>query len=116
MVIAAGDLPFAHDLGRPDELCGSRLDPDEVLIVGDRHGDGTNVISFTTATAVTPSYGPGSLQRHIELATAAGLRVRRVHDEALSWDIDTPDDLAVPGRLGSLVGSDPLLRISTSPT
>lgn len=100
VVIAAGDLPFAHDLGSPDVLGGSPLQPREVLVVGDRHHDGTNVLSFSTADPVTPSYGPGSLRRHVAQARRSGLAVREVHDEALAWDIDTPEDLLTPSQLG----------------
>lgn len=102
VIIAAGDLPFAHDLGAPEVLGGSPLLPGEVLVVGDRHHDGTNVLSFSTAQPVTPSYGPGSLQRHIAQAHRRGLPVREVHDEALAWDVDTPEDLLAPTHLGPI--------------
>lgn len=102
VVIAAGDLPFAHDLGSPEVLCGSALGPTDVLVVGDRHRDGTNVLSFSTAHPLTPSYGPGSLQRHIADARRSGLPVREVHDEALAWDVDTPEDLVPPSHLGPI--------------
>jgi 2-phospho-L-lactate guanylyltransferase len=99
VVIAAGDLPFAHDLGTPEVLSGSPLQPGEVLVVGDRHNDGTNVMSFSTADPVTPSYGPGSLRRHVTRARRSGLAVREVYDEALAWDIDTHQDLLTPPHL-----------------
>lgn len=103
VVIAAGDLPFAHDLGDPEVLGGSPLGPEEVLVVGDRHRDGTNVLSFATANPVTPSYGPGSLRRHVTQAHRLGLAVREVDDEALAWDVDTPEDLLTPSHLGPLL-------------
>lgn len=120
VVIAAGDLPFAHDLGDPELLGASPLGPEEVLVVGDRHRDGTNVLSFATTRPVTPSYGPGSLRRHVTQARRLGLAVREVHDEALAWDIDNPEDLLTPPHLGPLgeTGSlaDPIrpTRLATS--
>lgn len=93
VVIAAGDLPFAHDLGRPEILAGCELSGDAVVVIGDRHRRGTNVLSFTTARPLAPSYGPGSLLAHLEQARSMGLVVHEIHDAALSWDIDTPEDL-----------------------
>lgn len=104
VVIAAGDLPFAHDLGDPEVLGGSPLRPGEVLVVGDRHRDGTNVLSFTTTRPVTPSYGPESLRRHVTQARSLGLMVREINDDALAWDIDNPEDLLTPPHLGPVPG------------
>lgn len=66
-----------------------------VTIVPDRHGTGTNGLLLAPANAIAPSFGPGSCQRHIELARAAGavLRVERL--PSLLLDIDTGEDLGV---------------------
>jgi 2-phospho-L-lactate guanylyltransferase len=69
--------------------------PEEVIIVPDRHGSGTNALLLRPPTAIEPSFGPDSLKRHVAAAEAAGVvhRVERV--PSLMFDVDTSDDLAV---------------------
>jgi 2-phospho-L-lactate guanylyltransferase len=69
--------------------------PEEVVIVPDRHGTGTNALLLRPPTAIEPSFGPDSLKRHVAAAEAAGVvhRVERV--PSLMFDVDTSDDLAV---------------------
>jgi len=97
VVIAHADLPFARDLAR-----FAAAPPDTVLLVADRRGDGTNVMSLPTGTGIGLHYGPGSFTAHRAAATAAGLTVEVVHDEALGWDVDEPGDLHPPAHLGPL--------------
>jgi 2-phospho-L-lactate guanylyltransferase len=70
-------------------------DPDgpEVVIVPDRHGTGTNGLLLTPPGAIEPSFGPGSCERHRELALAAGASVRLARPPSLLLDVDTADDL-----------------------
>jgi 2-phospho-L-lactate guanylyltransferase len=65
-----------------------------VVIVPDRHGTGTNGLLLTPPDAIAPAFGPGSFQRHRELATAAGARLQIERPASLLLDIDTGDDLA----------------------
>ncbi len=69
--------------------------PQEVVIVPDRHGTGTNGLLLTPPDAIPPSFGPGSCERHRELARAAGARGRVEQVASLLLDIDTGEDLAV---------------------
>lgn len=96
-VIAHADLPFATDLARFADLGSS-----EVVIVSDRVGDGTNVMSLPTPAGFPLRYGQGSCAKHREAAQNAGLSVVLVDDERLGWDIDGPDDLNPPATLGRL--------------
>jgi 2-phospho-L-lactate guanylyltransferase len=66
-----------------------------VVIVPDRHGTGTNGLLLTPPTAIDPSFGPGSCERHRELARAAGAACRVERPSSLLLDIDTGEDLAV---------------------
>lgn len=66
----------------------------EAAIVPDRHNEGTNALVLTPPDALAPSFGPGSLLRHLEAAERAGLRHRVERLESLAHDVDTPDDLA----------------------
>ncbi len=66
----------------------------EVVIVPDRHGTGTNGLLLTPPSAISPSFGPGSCERHIGLAREAGVACRVERAPSLLLDIDTGADLA----------------------
>ena len=71
-------------------------DPElHVVIVPDRHGTGTNGLLLTPPDAIAPSFGPGSCERHREMARAAGAVCRVQRPASLLLDIDTGADLAV---------------------
>ncbi len=89
VIVAHGDLPRAHSLA-------SLTEPGTLTLVPDRHGDGTNVIALPTDLQFRFAYGPGSFQRHLDAAIAAGHSVRVCRDPLLAADIDTPADLAHP--------------------
>lgn len=88
VVIAHADLPLATSFA--DVLDGP------IVLVPDRRGDGTNVISLPRGIAAATfkfSYGPGSFRRHhIEALRCGDARVLQI--EALAFDLDTPEDLA----------------------
>jgi 2-phospho-L-lactate guanylyltransferase len=67
----------------------------EVVIVPDRHGTGTNGLLLTPPDAISPSFGPDSCERHLQLARAAGVAVRVERLPSLLLDIDTGADLDV---------------------
>ena len=63
------------------------------VIGADRHGTGTNLLFVPAGAPMRVSYGPGSLQRHVEEGhRAAGGAVVYRSDE-VGFDIDTPEDL-----------------------
>ena len=62
-------------------------------MVGDRHRDGTNVLSFPLESDFTTAYGPASLDNHISIATAVGLPHQVIQDAELELDLDTIEDL-----------------------
>jgi 2-phospho-L-lactate guanylyltransferase len=87
---------------------GDAPDPSgEVVIVPDRHGTGTNGLLLRPPDAILPSFGPGSFERHRELARAAGASLRIERPPSLLLDIDTGADLAeLQGRLsGQTIGA-----------
>jgi 2-phospho-L-lactate guanylyltransferase len=95
-----GDCPALD----PGELAALLRAPEAIVIVPDRHGEGTNALLLAPPTAIAPSFGPGSRERHEAGARASGLpwAVRDV--PGLGMDADTPDDLATleaSGRLGA---------------
>jgi|SRR5664279_1369539 2-phospho-L-lactate guanylyltransferase len=92
-----GDCP-ALDPGELDALLAAHAagadDAAEVVIVPDRHGAGTNGLLLSPPDAISPSFGPGSCERHRALALAAGVSVREERPPSLLLDVDTGADLA----------------------
>jgi 2-phospho-L-lactate guanylyltransferase len=91
VLLVPGDCP-ALDRDELDELLTGHAEA--VVIVPDRHGSGTNALLLAPPDAITPAFGPGSFERHSELARAAGVSLAVARPETLLLDIDTPADLA----------------------
>jgi 2-phospho-L-lactate guanylyltransferase len=103
-----GDCPALD----PDELDGLLRDtPDAVIVIPDRHGTGTNGLLLTPPDVMTPSFGPGSCERHSELAASTNASWRTEQIASLQLDIDTGADLAVlRGRLAGDAARAPRTR------
>lgn len=99
VLLVPGDCP-ALDPVEVGELLARPVAPPSALIVPDRHGTGTNALLITPPDALEPSFGPGSAQRHLELAKARGARAEVVEVPSLALDIDTPDDLEALAGIG----------------
>lgn len=92
----ADHVLIAHgDIVRPDRLPSVPV-ADTVVLVPDRHRDGTNVLSRPTDLDLPASYGGGSFAAHLGAALATGARVQVRTDAHLSIDIDTIDDCRHP--------------------
>lgn len=91
VIVSHADLPHAKNF----DVVSSDLQ-NEVVIVPDRHNDGTNVLCLPSTSGFVFSYGPGSFMRHQQEATRLGLALRIERDERLGWDIDRPEDLEPP--------------------
>ena len=91
VVVAHSDLPLAAGLADLVGRAGDRM-----LLVPDRHDDGTNVAVVGPGTGFRFAYGQGSFARHVAEAARLGLGpvVHRAAD--LGWDVDLPDDLLLP--------------------
>ena len=92
-LLVPGDCPLL-DPAEVDALISRPAARRSALIVPDRHGTGTNALLLTPVDSLTPSFGPGSRDRHESTARAAGLEVQTVEVASLALDVDTPDDLA----------------------
>ena len=90
VLLVPGDTPL---LG-PGEVASLLAAPRPVSIVPDRHGTGTNALVVSPPDAIAPSFGPGSLKRHVTAAEAAGAPSAVVEIPTLMLDVDTGDDLA----------------------
>ena len=92
-LLVPGDCP-ALDPDELEALLARPVRPPSALIVPDRHGTGTNALLLTPPGALPPSFGPGSRERHAQLARAGGSRAEVVEVPSLALDVDTPEDLA----------------------
>jgi 2-phospho-L-lactate/phosphoenolpyruvate guanylyltransferase len=93
VLLVPGDCP-ALDPAELDQLFARPAGPRSALIVPDRHGTGTNALLLTPPDALAPAFGPGSCERHVGHAQAAGMAHEVVEVRSLALDIDTPEDLA----------------------
>jgi 2-phospho-L-lactate guanylyltransferase len=108
-LLVPGDCPLL-DPAEVDALLGSTGDQD-VAIVPDRHGEGTNALALDPRGRFEPRFGPGSRARHVEQAERKGLAYRVVTVPSLDLDIDTGDDLRrLADALDSAHGRAPRTR------
>lgn len=92
VLLAAGDCPLLTT-EEIDALL-ARHSGDGVVILADRHGTGTNALLLMPPTAIPPSFGMGSRERHAELAHHRGMPWTVEDVPAFAFDVDTADDLA----------------------
>ena len=93
VVLVPGDTPLIDAVELDALLDRCQADRLGAAIVADRHGTGTNALVLSPPGAMGPSFGPGSFDRHLDLADAAGLEYRAEAVPSLAHDVDTPDDL-----------------------
>jgi 2-phospho-L-lactate guanylyltransferase len=93
VLLVPGDTPLMSPVELEDLLMRASRDEIDVAIVPDRHGTGTNALLIAPPGAFSPSFGPGSLDRHVALARAAGVAHRVEALPSLALDVDTPEDL-----------------------
>lgn len=99
VLLVPGDTPLLDPLEVDGLLTRATAERLDAVIVPDRAGSGTNAILLRPPDAFDPSFGPSSLERHIDAASAAGIRFRVERVRSLMHDVDTPDDLADLGVL-----------------
>jgi 2-phospho-L-lactate/phosphoenolpyruvate guanylyltransferase len=92
VLLVPGDCP-ALDPAQLTALLRSVEPAPSVVLVPDRHGTGTNGLVLHPPSAIEPSFGPGSRDRHTALAEEAGASLRVEEMPSLVLDVDTPDDL-----------------------
>lgn len=87
VLVVHSDLPKALSLGPLGN------EPADVVIVADRHGDGTNALLVPATSHFRFAYGPGSFLAHCDEARRCGLSHRVVARPDLALDLDTQEDL-----------------------
>lgn len=83
-----------------------------VAVIPDRHGSGTNGLLLHPPDLIEPAFGPGSRERHLQLARAAGAQAVVAELPSLELDLDTGGDL---GELRALVAAGALAGSATAP-
>jgi 2-phospho-L-lactate guanylyltransferase len=89
VIVAHADLPRADDLRVVTGFEG-------VVLVPDRHDDGTNVLGVPAGSGFAFAYGPRSFARHAAEARRLGLPTTVLRPPDLTWDVDVPADLEHP--------------------
>ncbi len=86
VIVIHSDLPHIRDITW-------LADSDDVIIVPDRTGQGTNAISLPADCDFHFSFGPGSFDRHLGEGRRLGFDPKVVVDpDGVSADIDEPED------------------------
>jgi len=94
VLLLPGDCPMI-DPAELGALLAHPVAERSALIVPDRHGEGTNALLLTPPDSLTPSFGEGSRQRHLDLAIAQGASPQVIDVPSLALDVDTPEDFDV---------------------
>ena len=94
VLLVPGDCPALDGDELAALLAHHGAGPLSVVIVPDRQGTGTNALLLTPPDVIAPAFGPGSFERHRDLAAAAGATCEVARPQTLLLDVDTPEDLA----------------------
>ena len=99
VLVVMGDLPCATEADLR-QVAASAPAGRGVTIAVSGDGTGTNAMMVAPPELIAPSFGAGSLARHLAAAEAADADCTVVTAPGLMLDIDTPDDLATLVRGG----------------
>jgi len=100
MLVVPGDVPLTTP-AEIEKILETRNTGSPVALVPDRRQAGTNALSCSPPTAITPCFGQHSLIRHQKAAEKAGLTSAILELPELGLDIDIPEDvLALRARKG----------------
>lgn len=92
VLMLPGDLPLITSTA-VDSIVSAAEAGASVVLVPDRHRDGTNALLCSPPHVLAPRFGDHSFQRHLAEARASGLATRVMEVEELALDLDCLDDL-----------------------
>ncbi len=99
VLILPGDLPLVTVesldslLESADAALAAGAGQPVVAIAASDVRGGTNALLLAPADVIAPQFGEASLEAHLRAAESAGASVQVVIDQALGFDLDTPEDL-----------------------
>ncbi len=93
VLLVPGDTPALNPVQVDALLKRTAVDDAGLVVVPNRYGEGTNALVLSPPGAITPSFGPGSRQRHVDAGQSAGVRVQVEEVPSLGLDVDTVQDL-----------------------
>jgi 2-phospho-L-lactate guanylyltransferase len=91
VALLPGDCPLLDPRELDKMLTG--VPAPYVAVIPDRHGTGTNALVLAPPSAIEPSFGEGSRERHVAAARAAGIPYGVEELSSLGLDLDTPADI-----------------------
>jgi len=92
VLIVPADLPLITSQDVKTMLALAK-DPPVVVVAPDRHREGTNALLVCPIGLIEYDFGPGSFDRHCQLAEQVGARLEIVELPSLALDVDLPEDL-----------------------
>jgi 2-phospho-L-lactate guanylyltransferase len=106
-VFIPGDLPLIRSTDLLDALRLSR-NPNDVVLVPESNGEGTNLILLWNETAFKPMLGPESFKNHCDQAKKLGIAPKILENHRIGLDIDSLQDLEMcegiqPGFLSKIL-------------
>jgi 2-phospho-L-lactate guanylyltransferase len=102
VTLLPGDCPILDSAELDAAL--DRASEGRIAVIPDRHGTGTNGLVMAPPDAIGPAFGPGSRERHLQIAAARGVVGTVEEVTSLALDLDTPEDL---NELRALLEADP---------
>jgi 2-phospho-L-lactate guanylyltransferase len=110
VLVLPADLPLLTTEDVLDLLEAGK-EPPVVVLVPDRHGEGTNGLFVCPAGLIEYDFGANSFQKHKELAAGKGAHVEVRSLPSLGLDLDLPEDLQL---LREAVDFDPQIPLKES--
>ncbi len=92
LLVLPADLPLLEPQDVRTLISHRRSSP-FVAIAPDRRREGTNALLLSPLGCIPFAFGPGSFERHSELARQASIPLEVCELPSLSVDVDVPEDL-----------------------
>ena len=99
LVILPADIPLARpeDIRAVVDALGADAAPRAVLVRS--RDNGTNALALRPPEAIAMHYGPNSADAHRTAIESANIEVVELTNDRLSFDVDSPEDLAAMSTL-----------------
>jgi 2-phospho-L-lactate guanylyltransferase len=100
ILVLPADVPFlsSTDIDRIVELSEGT---DSVMVLSPSEDWGTNALYLRPPNLIPASFGRGSFNRHIRLASDKCVRVKVYYSSSLALDVDTKKDLQRASKISS---------------